>query len=72
MRVFLSNTADVPKALSNLHNQSYDDIVSKYSKAFPDFYKSFDVSPAKTKVLDFQKFLKKGLTNLKVINNFIF
>lgn len=39
MRVFLSNTADIPKALSNLHTQSYDDIVAKYTKAFPNYYK---------------------------------
>jgi hypothetical protein len=39
IKAFLSNTNDVAKSLSTLPVQTYEDIVVKYTKSFPDYYK---------------------------------
>ncbi len=38
MKIFLSGTNDVKKALENLKKPSYDELVLKYKETFLDYY----------------------------------
>jgi hypothetical protein len=39
MKIFLSSQlTDTQKGLSSLPNQSYEELLLKYRRAFPDFY----------------------------------
>jgi hypothetical protein len=38
VKTFLSNTNDVAKSLATLPNQTYEDLLLKYRRAFPDYY----------------------------------
>ncbi len=76
MKIFLSNTTDVVKALETLPPQTYEQILLKYRRVFVDYYevnihlllKAYEVGLAKIKINEFISFLKKALANLRVNN----
>lgn len=68
MQIFLSpNIADIKKALSSLSNQTTEDLLYKYKDAFVDFYETYDHQVGRQKICDFQNFLKKAVSNIRVI-----
>ena len=72
MQLFLSNTVtDVKKALSGLPIQTTEDLVQKYKEVFVDFHENYDAAAGRQKICDFQLFLKKALSNLRVNKYFI-
>lgn len=70
MKIFLnSSVTDVKKALNNITNHSQEDLLSKYKDAFIDFFDNYDATAGRQKITDFQTFLKKALSNIRVILN---
>jgi hypothetical protein len=67
MKIFLSSSiSDVKKALNGLNQHSHEELLEKYKDAFVDFYEGYDAVSGRQKVCDFQNFLKKSLTNIRV------
>ena len=56
MELFLQNTSSVSKTLDGVKDESYDELLKKYSLAFTDFDENFDVAAGKEEQ---EKFLKK-------------
>ena len=67
MKLFLnSSVTDVKKALNSISSQSPEDLLAKYKRAFVDFYEAYDATAGRQKITDFQTFLKKALSNIRV------
>ena len=62
---------DIAKALEKLPPHNDGEILEKYRTAFPEYYEAYDLILGKGKLKEFQGFLKKTLTNIKVIIFFI-
>ena len=71
VKLFQANSPDVSKALDKLKPHNDGEILEKYKAAFPDYYEAYDLILGKGKLKEFQGFLKKTLTNIKV-NYYIF
>ena len=66
VKLFQSNTLEVAKAIDKLKAHNDGEILEKYKVAFPDYYDAYDLILGKGKLKEFQNFLKKTLTNIKV------
>jgi hypothetical protein len=67
MKLFLNpSVSDLKKASNSLSNHSQEDLLTKYKSAFVDFYEAYDATAGRQKITDFQTFLKKGLSNIRV------
>ena len=67
MKLFLSSSVtDVKKALNGLNSHTQEDLLAKYKSAFVDFYEAYDAAAGRQKITDFQTFLKKALSNIRV------
>ena len=68
MKIFLnSSVTDVKKGLNSLLGNTAEDLLEKYKKSFVDFYQAYDAAAGRQKITDFQTFLKKALSNIRVI-----
>lgn len=66
VKLFQGNSPDISKALEKLPSLKYAEIYEKYKAAFPDYYEAYDLILGKGKLKEFQGFLKRTLTNIKV------
>ncbi len=67
MKLFLSSSVtDVKKSLNSLIGHSQEDLLAKYKSAFVDFNETYDAAKGRQKITDFQTFLKKALSNIRV------
>lgn len=66
VKLFQANTLEVAKSIDKLKPHTDGEILEKYKVAFPDYYDAYDLILGKGKLKEFQGFLKKTLTNIKV------
>lgn len=71
VKLFQAVNPDIAKALEKLPPHNDGEILEKYRTAFPEYYEAYDLILGKGKLKEFQGFLKKTLTNIKVIIFFI-
>jgi len=70
MKIFLnSSITDVKKALNSISNHSQEDLLAKYQSSFVDYFLNYDETVGRQKITDFQTFLKKALSNIRVKYN---
>jgi len=70
MKIFLnSSVTDVKKALNSMRNPLQEDLLDKYKSSFVDFSDNYDAMVGRQKIIDFQTFLKKALSNIRVLYN---
>ena len=63
--VFRSNVPDVSNAITKLPELSYSDILNRMKEAFPDFNENYDIIVGKSKISEFEAFLKKFQKNIE-------
>lgn len=66
VKLFQAVNPDIAKALDKLPPHNDGEILEKYRTAFPEYYEAYDLILGKGKLKEFQGFLKKTLTNIKV------
>lgn len=66
VKIFTSNTHDIPKTLEKLPKKTYQDILQNYKEFYPNYYETYDLILGKGKVNNFQGFSKRLLHSIKV------
>lgn len=66
VKIFISNTKDIPKSLDKLPKRTYKDIYESYKQLYPNYYETYDLILGKGKVGNFQNFAKSLLHSIKV------
>jgi len=72
MELFLQNTSNVPKTLENIKQDSYQELLKKYSGVFTDYDDNFDTIAGKTEQDEFYKKLNAIYPKLRTFRAFIF
>ena len=72
MEMFLQNANNIPKTLDNIKEDSYQDLLKKYSQVFTDYDDNFDTIAGKTEQDDFYKKLNVMYPKLRTFRAFIF
>ena len=72
MELFLQNSSNVPKTLENIKEDSYQELLKKYSGVFTDYDDNFDTIAGKTEQDDFYKKLNVMYPKLRAFRSFIF
>ena len=72
MELFLQNSNNVPKTLDHIKEDSYQDLLKKYSGTFTDYDDNFDTIAGKTEQDEFYKKLNVMYPKLKAFRAFIF
>ncbi len=63
--IFRNNVPDVANAINKLPELNYSDILSRMREAFPEFNENYDVIVGKSKISEFENFLKKSQKNIE-------
>ncbi len=71
MELFLQNSNNIPKTLENIKNDSYQELLKKYSSVFTDYDDNFDTIAGKTEQDAFYKRLNIMYPKLRAFKNFI-
>ena len=72
MELFLQNSNNVPKTLDNIKEDSYQELLKKYSQVFTDYDDNFDTITGKTEQDNFYKQLTVMYRKLRTFRAFIF
>jgi hypothetical protein len=72
MELFLQNTSNVPKTLENIKQDSYQELLKKYSGVFTDYDDNFDTIAGKTEQDEFYKKLNAIYPKLRTFRAYIF
>ena len=72
MELFLQNSSNVPKTLENIKEDSYQELLKKYSGVFTDYDDNFDTIAGKTEQDDFYKKLNVMYPKLRAFRAFIY
>ena len=72
MELFLQNSNNVPKTLDNIKEDSYQELLKKYSQVFTDYDDNFDTITGKTEQDNFYKQLTVMYPKLRTFRAFIF
>jgi MinD-like ATPase involved in chromosome partitioning or flagellar assembly len=72
MNYFLENSSNVSKTLDNIKQESYQDLLKKFSNTFTDYDDNFDTSAGKTEQDNFYKQLCEIYPRLRTFRAFIF
>ena len=72
MELFLQNSSNVPKTLENIKEDSYQELLKKYSGVFTDYDDNLDTIAGKTEQDDFYKKLNVMYPKLRAFRAFIF
>ena len=72
MELFLQNSNNVPKTLENIKQDSYQELLKKYSGVFTDYDDNFDTIAGKSEQDDFYKKLGVLYPKLRTFRAFIF
>lgn len=65
MKVFLMGKVEASKAVDNLPQLAYGEILVRYRMAFREYEEGYDLPSGKEKINTFFSFIKKALVNLK-------
>ena len=71
MELFLQNSNNIPKTLENIKNDSYQELLKKYSSVFTDYDDNFDTIAGKTEQDAFYKRLNVMYPKLRSFRAFI-
>ena len=63
--IFKNNIPDVASAINKLKELSYGEILARMKEAFPEYNENYDITAGKTKIDDFDAFLKKCEKNIE-------
>ena len=67
MKIFLSpSVTEVKKTLNTIESHPHEELLKKYHDSFDNYYEAYDSVIGRKKINDFQAFLKKSSSNLKV------
>ena len=67
--IFRNNIPDVANAINKLPELNYTDMLSRMKEAFPEFNENYDIIVGKSKISDFDAFLKKCQKNIEEFQN---
>ena len=72
MDLFVQNSNNIPKTLDNIKEDSYQDLLKKYSQVFTDYDENFDTITGKAEQDNFYKQLSVMYPKLRAFRTFIF
>ena len=72
MELFLQNSSNVSKTLDNIKEDSYEELLKKYSSVFTDYDDNFDTLESKTEQDEFHKKLAANYPRLRSFRAFIY
>ena len=72
MELFLQNSSNVPKTLDSIKEDTYEELLKKYSSVFTDYDDNFDTLAGKNEQDDFAKKLNANYPRLRNFRAFIF
>ena len=72
MELFLQNSSNVPKTLESIKEDSYQELLKRYSSTFTDYDENFDTIAGKTEQDDFYKKLTAMYPKLRNFRAFIY
>ena len=67
--IFRNNIPDVANAINKLPELNYSDMLSRMKEAFPEFNENYDIIVGKSKISEFDAFLKKCQKNIEEFQN---
>ena len=67
--IFRNNVPDVANAINKLPELNYSDMLSRMKEAFPEFNENYDIIVGKSKISEFDTFLKKCQKNIEEFQN---
>ena len=67
--IFRNNIPDVANAINKLPELNYSDMLSRMKEAFPEFNENYDIIVGKSKISEFDSFLKKCQKNIEEFQN---
>ena len=71
MELFLQNSNNVPKTLDNIKEDTFEELLKKYSSTFTDYDDNFDTSTGKNTQDEFAKKLNENYPKLRAFRIFI-
>ena len=63
--IFRNNVPDVANAINKLPEFNYTDILTRMKEAFPEYNENYDINVGRSKISDFEQFLKKCQKNIE-------
>ena len=72
MELFLQNSSNVPKTLDSIKEDTYEELLKKYSSVFTDYDDNFDTLAGKNEQDEFAKKLNANYPKLRNFRAFIF
>ena len=67
--IFKNNIPEVANSINKLPELSYGDLLSRMKEAFPEFNENYDIIVGKSKITEFDVFLKKCQKNIEEFKN---
>ena len=67
--IFRNNIPDVANAINKLPELNYADMLNRMKEAFPEFNENYDIIVGKSKITEFDVFLKKCQKNIEEFQN---
>ena len=67
--IFKNNIPDVANAINKLPELNYADMLNRMKEAFPEFNENYDIIVGKSKISEFDSFLKKCQKNIEEFQN---
>ena len=67
--IFRNNVPDVANAINKLPELNYSDMLARMREAFPEFNENYDIIVGKSKISEFDAFLKKCQKNIEEFQN---
>ena len=67
--IFKNNIPDVANSINKLPELNYSDLLSRMKEAFPEFNENYDIIIGKSKISEFESFLKKCQKNIEEFQN---
>ena len=68
-KIFKNNIPEVANSINKLPELSYADLLSRMKEAFPEFNENYDIIVGKSKITEFDVFLKKCQKNIEEFKN---
>ena len=72
MELFLQNSSNVSKTLDSIKDETYEELLKKYSSVFTDYDDNFDTAAGKSEQEEFAKRLSQNYPRLRAFRSFIY
>jgi hypothetical protein len=69
--IFRNNVPDVSNAINKLPELNYSDMLARMKEAFPEYNENYDIIVGKSKISDFENFLRKCQKNIEEFQNHV-